>query len=73
MDPLVRNMRVQETIALGQNLRPVRTKIVAYMVGDQGPFTLRYNEIEYSPERVEADIQKEIETLRAIGALPPQS
>ncbi len=71
IDELIRNVRVQDSVILGEQLTPLRVKVVTYMVGTQGPFTLTYPSAEFTAERVREDMHKEVETLRAIGALPP--
>ncbi len=70
-DTLIRNVLVRDAVELGENLTPLRVKVVTFMVDRQGPFTLRYTLDQFSVDRVNADMQKEIDTLRAIGALPP--
>lgn len=48
---------------------PAQSKVVTFMVGHHGPFTLNYRHAEYSAERVNADIAAQVATLRAIGAI----
>ena len=48
---------------------PVRARIVTYYVGRNGPFTLAYALTDYNAARVQQDMQAQIDTLAAIGAL----
>ncbi len=74
MDPLVKIISVRDAVDLDvATLQPTRAKLVTYMVGQNGPFTLRYQASEYSQATVEAAIQKEVDTLRALHAIPPAS
>lgn len=74
MDPLVHITSVKDAVGLDPNtLLPLRSKVVTFMVGTYGPFTLTYKVGEYSQQRVEQDIQSEVDTLRALGALTPAS
>lgn len=71
MDSLVKVLSVKDQPGFNTNtLQPMNTKVVTYMVGDNGPFTLYYPAGTYTPETVQADIQKEVDTLRALGAIP---
>lgn len=71
MDPLVKIVSVKDSPGFNiGTLQALNNKIVTYMVGDHGPFTLTYAATEYNTERVQQDIQKEVDTLRGIGALP---
>lgn len=74
MDPLVKIVSVKDSPGFNiGTLQATSNKIVTYMVGDHGPFTLTYAVTEYNAERVQQDIQKEVDTLRGIGALPAAS
>jgi hypothetical protein len=71
MDPLVKIVSVKDSPGFDiGTLRARNQKIVTFMAGDHGPFTLTYDAADYSMERVQQDIQKEVDTLRGIGALP---
>lgn len=71
MDPLVQIVSVKDSPGFDIGTLRARTnKIVTFMVGDHGPFTLTYDASDYNAERVQQDIQKEVDTLRAIGAVP---
>jgi hypothetical protein len=50
-------------------LMPTRNKVVTFMVGHHGPFTLIYTPEHYSAERVNADIAAQVDTLRAMRAI----
>jgi hypothetical protein len=70
MDPLVKILKVADSTGFDlQTLQPLRDKVVTYMVGTHGPFTLRYHLSEYTEQRVSEDIQNEVNILRGIGAL----
>jgi len=70
MDPLVKILSVKDSPGFDINtLQPLRDKVVSYMVGTHGPFFLRYHLADYNDTRVQADIQKEVDTLRAINAI----
>ncbi len=74
MDPLVRITNVRDAVDLDvATLQPTRAKLITFMVGTHGPFTLRYAASEYSAATVEAAIDKEVATLRALGAIPAAS
>jgi hypothetical protein len=71
MDSLVKIISVKDQPGFNTTtLQPINSKVVTYMVGDNGPFTLYYAPGAYSQDAVQADIKKEVDTLRAIGAIP---
>jgi hypothetical protein len=71
MDTLVKIISVRDSPGFDiTSLTPHNNKIVTYTVGSHGPFTLTYKAGDYTQERVEQDIQKEVDTLRGIGAIP---
>lgn len=65
-DYTIGSIHIQDVTGVDTNLQPTVTKRVSFMVGNQGPFVLNYPAAQYSAERVKEDIQKEVETLRAI-------
>lgn len=70
VDPLVKVVSVKDSAGFDlHTLQPLRDKIVTYMVGTHGPFILQYHLADYNQQKVEADIQKEVDTLRGIGAI----
>jgi len=72
MDQLVRLLSVKDSPGFDiSTLTPHNNKIITYMVGSHGPFTLTYRASDYTQERVEQDIQREVDTLRGLGAIPP--
>lgn len=74
MDQLVRITSVRDTVGFDPvTLLPLRSKVVVFMVGTHGPFTLPYTMADYNQVRVEQDIQKEVDILRGLGALPAAS
>jgi hypothetical protein len=71
MDSLVKIVSVKDQPGFNTTtLQPMNTKVVTYTVGDNGPFTLYYPAGAYTQEAVQADIQREVDTLRGIGAIP---
>jgi hypothetical protein len=71
MDALVKIISVKDSPGFDiGTLRALQNKIVTYTVGAQGPFTLTYAAGDYTQQRVEQDIQKEVDILRGIGAIP---
>lgn len=71
MDPLVQIISVKDSPGFDIGTLQARPqKVVSYMVGNHGPFTLTYNAADYNAERVNQDVQKEVDTLRSIGAIP---
>ena len=71
MDSLVRIVSVKDQPGFNTTtLQPQNTKVVTYTVGDNGPFTLYYPAGSYSADKVQFDIQAEVDTLRSLGAIP---
>lgn len=71
MDSLVKITSVKDSPGFDiSTLTPHNNKVVTYTVGNHGPFTLTYRAGDYNQERVEQDMQREVDTLRAIGAIP---
>jgi hypothetical protein len=71
MDTLVKIISVKDSPGFDiSTLTPHNNKVVVYMVGSHGPFTMTYRAGDYTQERVEQDIQREVDTLRGIGAIP---
>lgn len=71
MDALVKGITVRDTTGFNPaTLTSSVSKVVTFYVGNNGPFTLTYAADKYNQQQVNADIQKEVDTLRAIGAIP---
>lgn len=51
----------------GEANYPIRT--VRFWIGTQGPFELVYRRDAFKPETANADMQKQVDELRAIGAI----
>jgi len=64
----VTGIKVQDINGLDTNAQPITTKQVTFYVGTQGPFYLRYKPGEYTADKIKADMAREVEVLRAIGA-----
>lgn len=74
MDPLVHITSVKDAVGFDPvTLNPLRNKVVTFVVGTHGPFNLAYKPSDYSQQRVEQDIQNEVDTLRSLGALTAAS
>lgn len=74
MDKLVTIISVRDSPGFDLTTLTARNnKVVTFMVGTHGPFTLTYKQDEYNQARVEKDIQAEVDTLRGIGAIPAAS
>jgi len=72
MDSLVKITSVKDVPGFDiSTLTPHNRKVVTFTVGTHGPFTLSYASGDYTQQRVEQDIQTEVDTLRGIGAIPP--
>jgi hypothetical protein len=70
LDALVKITSVKDTVGLDPTtLLPTRNKVVTFNVGTWGPFTLTTPAQEYSEEYVRRETQREVDTLRAIGAI----
>lgn len=71
MDALVKIISVKDSPGFDiSTLTPHNNKVVTYTVGNNGPFTLTYRASDYTQDKVQQDIQSEVDTLRAIGAIP---
>lgn len=66
----VRDVTVQDIVGVNGALQPTVSKRVTFYVGGSGPFFLTYTQDQYDAGTVLADMQKEVETLKAIGARP---
>jgi hypothetical protein len=69
MDSEVKVTTVYQGMSLVPGHIPQRVMNVTYYVGAHGPFQLQYALSDFSDSRVQADIQKQVDTLRNIGAL----
>lgn len=70
LDALVKITNVKDAVGLDPTtLLPTRTKVVTFTVGTHGPFTLTTPASEYNEDYVHRETQREVDTLRAIGAI----
>jgi hypothetical protein len=67
-DYAIRDVTVQDISGINNALQPTVSKRVTYYVGGSGPFFLTYAPDKYDAGVVLADMQKEVDTLKAIGA-----
>jgi hypothetical protein len=44
--------------------------MVSFMVGNHGPFTLTYGPGEFTPDRANGDIEKQVRDIRAVVMRP---
>lgn len=65
----VNGISVQDVPSTNAALQAIVQKRVTFYVGTSGPFFLTYNLADYSADRVLADIQREVDTLKAIAAV----
>jgi len=65
-DYTINQIHVQDVPGLDAPPQPTVPKRVTFMVGKKGPFTLTYSPKDYSAERVQGDMHKEVEALQAI-------
>ncbi len=66
----VNNVHVQDITGLDAQGNTTITKRVTFYVGRNGPFVLNYSPTAYHADKVQADMQREVEILKAIGATP---
>jgi hypothetical protein len=67
-DYSIRDVTVQDISGINGALQPTVSKRVTFYVGGSGPFFLTYAPDQYDAGVVLADMQKEADTLKAIGA-----
>ncbi len=60
----------REVVELGTSLQPARMRVVGYMIGPFGPFSIRMPVAEFSYAKVEELINQHVEQLRALGTIP---
>lgn len=67
--PEVTSVTVTDAMTFNPGQHPISIKRVTYYVGANGPFVKQYLAANYSDANVIADMQKEVDTLKAIGAV----
>ncbi len=67
-DYSIRDVTVQDIPGVNGALQPTVSKRVTFYAGGSGPFFLTYAPDKYDAGTVLADMQKEVDTLKAIGA-----
>jgi hypothetical protein len=67
-DYKIHDVVVSDVQGVDANLQPTITKRVTFKIGAHSSFIRLYSQADYTPDRVQADMQREVETLRAIGA-----
>lgn len=70
MDPLVKIIKVSDVGGIdAHTLAPNPHTQVEYTVGEHGPFTIVTPSKDFSADYVNAETQKRVDHLRAIGAV----
>lgn len=64
----IRDVTVQDIAGINGALQPTVSKRVTFYVGGNGPFFLEYPPAQFEAGIVLADMQKQADALRAIGA-----
>jgi hypothetical protein len=54
---------------VGANVQAQRIKVVKFYIGQNGPFTLQFALGDFTPDKVTAQMQEQVATLQAIGAV----
>jgi hypothetical protein len=70
---LIRNVQVSDGIRFAGGSGFIRTRVLTFYVGEQGPFTATLDLVNYNPASIEAVYANEIASLRAAGIIPAQS
>lgn len=66
----VHDIRIAHVPSFDRDGKQINNTVVTYSVGDQGPFYLTYASADATPDRVNADIAKQVQDLRAIVVRP---
>lgn len=70
MDPLVKIINVRHVPGFNiGTLTPTSETVVTFTVGAHGPFNLTYSADKYNEAQVQQDIQRQVDSLRTLGAL----
>jgi hypothetical protein len=64
---LIQNVQIADGVRFGPGLGFIRTRVLTFMVGNQGPFTHVLDLVDYNAENIAAAYEKEVTTLRAAG------
>jgi hypothetical protein len=67
--PEVTGVIVADNVLFNPGQPTQAVKRVTFFVGGNGPFIKQYPLTEYTDEKVITDMQKEVDTLRAVGAI----
>jgi hypothetical protein len=66
----IHNVTVTDVPGVASSLHPELTKRVIFFVGGNGPFILNYTAAQFNATAVLADMQRQQQQLRDIGAKP---
>ncbi len=66
----VTDLKVSDSTRFNRDGSATPIKVLTYFVGTQGPFRIEYAAGEFSADKVNRDLEKQVRELREIGALP---
>jgi len=64
---LIQNVQITDGIRFGGGRGFIRTRVITFMVGTQGPFTHVLDLADYNAANIEAAYEQEVTVLRAAG------
>jgi hypothetical protein len=64
---LIHDVLVTDGLRFGAPGGVIRTRVLTFYVGKQGPFTYVLDLVNYSAENIEAAYEREVNTLRGAG------
>jgi hypothetical protein len=63
----IKNVQIADGVRFGPGLGFIRTRVLTFMVGTQGPFTHVLDLVDYNAANIEAAYEQEVSTLKAAG------
>jgi hypothetical protein len=64
---LIQNVQIADGVRFGGPQGFIRTRVLTFYVGTQGPFTHVLDFVDYNAANIEAAYEQEVTTLRAAG------
>jgi hypothetical protein len=64
---LIKNVQIADGVRFGGPQGFLRTRVLSFYVGTQGPFTHVLDLVDYNAANIEAAYEQEVNTLRAAG------